>query len=131
MGFLIPPHSLTNSEIQKYYQNELKFNVVYSRDNLSNKIKDGTYSDIGTHWITLYALNDNGTYFDSFWVEHISKNFLVIKTQATIFRIQAYNWVMWGHFCIGFIDFMLKDKNLTDFTNLFLPNDLTKMMTWF
>ena len=66
MGFLIPPHSLTNSEIQKYYQNELKFNVVYSRDNLSNKIKDGTYSDIGTHWITLYVLNDNGTYFDSF-----------------------------------------------------------------
>ena len=34
---------LTNFEIQKYYQNELKFNGVYSRDNLPNKIKDGAY----------------------------------------------------------------------------------------
>ena len=53
------PHPLSNFEIQKYYQNELKFNVVYSRDNLP-KIKDGTYatnldgySNIGTHWIAL------------------------------------------------------------------------------
>ena len=36
----MPPHSLTNFEIQKYYQNEPKFNGVYSRNNLS-KIKDG------------------------------------------------------------------------------------------
>ena len=62
-GFLMPPHSLTNFEIQKYYQNdakrssknELKFNGVYSRDNLPNKIKDRAYiinldeySNIGT-----------------------------------------------------------------------------------
>ena len=39
----MPPHSLTNFEIQKYYQNEPKFNVVYSKDNLPNKIKDGAY----------------------------------------------------------------------------------------
>ena len=31
---LIPPHSLTNIEIQEYYQNEPRFNGVYSRDNL-------------------------------------------------------------------------------------------------
>ena len=37
----MPPHPLTNFEIQKYYENDSKFNGVYSRDNLSNKIKDG------------------------------------------------------------------------------------------
>ena len=36
------PHLSTNFEIQKYYQNESKFNGVYSKNNLS-KIKDGTY----------------------------------------------------------------------------------------
>ena len=43
MGFLIPPHPLTNFEMQKYYQNEPRFNGVCSRDNLPKKIKDGTY----------------------------------------------------------------------------------------
>ena len=37
------PHPLTNFEIQKYYQNEPRFNGVYSRDNLPKKIKDGAY----------------------------------------------------------------------------------------
>ena len=60
--FLIPPHPLTNFEIQAYYQNEPRFNGVYSRDNLPHKIKDGAYainfdeySDIGTHWIAFYV----------------------------------------------------------------------------
>ena len=55
---------MTNFEIQKYYQNEPRFNGVYSRDNLTDKIKNGTYvinldeySDIGTHWIVFYALS--------------------------------------------------------------------------
>ena len=39
----MPSHPLTDFEIQKYYQNEPKFNGVYSRDNLSVKIKDGAY----------------------------------------------------------------------------------------
>ena len=71
------PHALTNFEIQKYYQNQPKFNGVYSRDNLP-KIKEGVYvinldeySDIGTHQIALYVLNNDVTYFDSFRVEHI------------------------------------------------------------
>ena len=62
------------------YENESRFNGVYSRDNLPNKIKDGTYvinldeySDIGTHWIALYVKNNGVTYFDSFGVEHIPK----------------------------------------------------------
>ena len=64
--FLTPPHLLTNFEIQKYYQNEPRFNGVYSRDNLPDKTNDGAYainpdeySDIGTHWIALYELNNN------------------------------------------------------------------------
>ena len=76
----MPPHPLTNFEIQKYYQNEKRFNGVFSRDNLSNKIKDGAYiinldeySDIGTHWVALYVNNNDITYFDSFSVEHIPK----------------------------------------------------------
>ena len=75
-----PPQLLTNVKIEKYYQNEPRFNGVYSRDNLPNKIKDGAYvinldehSDIGTHWIALYILNNNVTYFDSFGVEHIPR----------------------------------------------------------
>ena len=50
------PNSLTNFEIQKYYQIEPKFNGVYSRNKLP-KIKDGTYvinleyKSTGTHWI--------------------------------------------------------------------------------
>ena len=74
----MPPHPLTNFEIQKY-QNKPRFNGVYSRDNLP-KIKDGAYiinldeySDIGTHWVALYVQNNNVTYFDSFGVEHIPK----------------------------------------------------------
>ena len=56
------PDPLTNFEIQKYYQNEHKFNSVYSREELPNKIQDEAYviyldeySDIGTHWIALYV----------------------------------------------------------------------------
>ena len=74
----MPPHPLTNFEIQKYYQNESKFNGFFSRDNLPNKIKDGAYviipdeySDIGTHWIALYVKNNNATYFNVFGVGHI------------------------------------------------------------
>ena len=86
----MPPHPLTNFEIQKYYQNEPKFNGVYFRDNLT-EIRDGVnvinldeYSDIGTHWVVLYVNNDNNNnnnnnnnnsvnYFDYFGVEHIPK----------------------------------------------------------
>ena len=75
----MPPYPLTNFEIQKYYQNEPRFNGVYSRDNLQ-KVKDGAYiinldeySDIGTHWVALYVQNNDVTYFSSFGVEYIPK----------------------------------------------------------
>ena len=122
-----------------YYQNEPRFNGVYSRDNLPDKIKDGAYvinldeySDIGNHWIVLYVLNKTVTYFDSFELEHIPKEikkFINNKNIiANIFRIQAYDSVMCGYFCMGFINFMFKDNSLTDFTNLFSPNNFKKMM---
>ena len=45
---------------------------------------------------------------------------------TNIFRMQAYDSIMCGYFCIGFIDFMLAGKKLTDYTNLFSPHDLKK-----
>ena len=70
--------------MQNYYQNESRFNGVYSRDNLP-KTKDGAYvinldkySDIGTHWVALYVQNINGTYFDSFGVEYIPKEIRIL-----------------------------------------------------
>ena len=58
----MPLHLLANFEIQKYYQNELRFNGFFSRDNLANKIKDGAYvinldkyADVGMHWIALFC----------------------------------------------------------------------------
>ena len=128
---------MTNFDIQKYYQNEPRFNGVYSRDNLS-KIKDGAhvinldeYSDIGTHWVALYVHNNDVTYFDSFGVEHIpkeNKKFIEQSLSITtnIFRMQAFDSIMCGYFCIGFIDFMLAGKSLTEFTNIFSPNNFKK-----
>ena len=59
----------------------------------------------------MYALNNNVTYFDSFGVEHIPKEIEIFIDQSAvvnnIFRIQAYDSVMCGYFCIEFIDFML------------------------
>ena len=137
MGFLIPPHPLTNFEIQKYYENEPRFNGVFSRNNLPKKIKDGAYiinldeyADIVTHWIALFCNRNEITYFDSFGVEHVPKEikkFINIKSiRANIFRAQANDSVMRGFFCIGLIDFMLAGKKLTDHTNLFSPHDFLK-----
>ena len=113
------------------------FNGVYSIDNLSNKIKDGAYvinpdehSDIGTHWIALYVKNIDIIYFDSFGVEHIPKQIIkFIKNKnfkTNIFRMQAYDSIMCGYFCIGFIDFVFKGKTLTKHANLFSPNDFKR-----
>ena len=132
-------------EIIKYYENESRFNGVYSRDNLPNKIKDGAYvinldeySDIGTHWIALYVKSNDITNFDIFGVEHIPKEIikfigrpsssasLRINAITNIFRIQSYDSIMCGYFCFGFIDFMFEGKTLTEYTNLFSPNDLKK-----
>ena len=70
------------------------------------------------------------TYFDSFGAEHIPKEIKIFIDKSivvtNIFRIQAYDSVMCGYFCIGFIDFMLAGKTLTEFTNLFSPNNFKR-----
>ena len=137
----MPPHPLKNFEILRYYENESRFNGFYSSDNLLNKIKDSAYvinldehSDIGTHWIALYGKNNDITYFDSFGVEDIPKevikfivrSLLIKNIKANIFRIPGYDSVMCGFFCIGFINFTIKGKTLTEYTNLFSPNDFKR-----
>ena len=105
-----PPHPLTNFEIQEYYQNEPRFNGVFSRDNLPNNnirpkglgsaVKNGAYvsnldenHDVGTHWVELYVNNKIVTYFDYFRVEHIPKEIMKFinrkKIITNIYRIQA------------------------------------------
>ena len=102
-----------------YYQDEPRFNGVYSRDNLPYKIKDGAYvinldgySDIGTHLITLYVNAKTVTYYHSSGVEHIPKE---IKKSINnkniilnIFRLQAYDSEICRYFCIRFIILCLK-----------------------
>ena len=70
------------------------------------------------------------TYFDSFGVERIPKEIIKLignkNIKTNIFRIQTYDSIMFGYFCIGFINFMLKRKTLKKYTNLFSPNDFKK-----
>ena len=104
---------------------------------MPKKIIDGAYvinledyADVATHWIALFCKKIKIVYFDSFGVEHIPveiKELIGNKNiKANIFRVQANNSVMCGYFCIGFIDFMLAGKKLTDFTSLFSPYDFKK-----
>ena len=87
------------------------------------------YADVVTHWIALFCKNKI-VYFDSSGVEHVSeemKEFIGNKNiKANIFRVQANNSVMYGFFCIEFIDFMLAGKKLTHFTTFFSPHDFDK-----
>ena len=95
----------------------------------------------------MYVLNGDVTYFDSFSAEPIPKEIKAFincplsfilspplrdasqnKNIATnIFRIQAYDSIMCGYYCTGFIHFMLAGKTLTEFTNLFTPNNFKKI----
>ena len=124
---------------------------MYSRNNLPNKIKKGAYvinldeyENTGTHWVSLFVKANEVIYFDSLGVEHILKEINKVirskelrakalgsavgnkKIKASIFRIQAYDSIMCGYFCIEFINYMLKGKTLLDYTNLFSPNDFKK-----
>ena len=109
---------------------------------MPDKIKDGAYvinldeySDIGTQWIALYVNNKTVTYFDSFGIEHIPKEVKNIIGNRNIIsnicriqncRIQNYDSIMCGYFCIGFIDYMLMVQSLTYYTNLFSPSNFKK-----
>ena len=129
-------NKLQNTKIYSKY-----IHIVYSRNNLPEKVKEGAYminldeyADIGAHSIALIFSRNEIIYFDSFGVENVpgeikkfigNKN-IIIKTIiiiAEIFRVQANNSVMCGYFWIGFMYFMLAGKNLTDFISLFSPYD--------
>ena len=115
---------------------ESRFNGVYSRDNLPKITKKGAYvinldeyENTGTHWIALFVKTNEVIYFDSFGIEHIPEEinkFIGNKNIiSNIFRLQAYDSIMCGHYCIEFINHMLKGKTL-DYTNSFSPNDFKK-----
>ena len=104
-------------------------------------MKDGAYiinldeyADVGTHWIALFCKKNEIVYFDSFGVEYIPEEIKEFvgefpgnkNIKANNFRVQENSSIMCGYFCIGFIDFMLADKKLTDYTNLFSPHDFRK-----
>ena len=79
----------------------------------------------------MYVINNDVTYFDSFGVEHIPEEMKAfidrsLSIATSIFRIEAYNSIMCGYFCIEFVDFMLAGKNLAEFSNLFSPNSFKK-----
>ena len=119
---------------------------MYSRNNLPKTIKKGAYvinldeyENTGTHWVYLFVKPKYTTessslertiYFDSFGIEHIPKEINKFignsDIKSDIFRIQAYGSNMCGYFCIKLINYMLKGKTLSDYTNLFSPNDLRK-----
>ena len=133
----MPFHPLTNIEINEYYKNESRFNGVYSRNNLPKIIKKGAYvinlyeyANIGTHWIALFVKPKYTVYFDSFDVADIPKEikkFIGNKDiTANIFRLQAYDSIMSGYFCIKFINYMFKGKTLIEYANLLSPNDFKK-----
>ena len=112
-------------------------NLNSKASNLPNIAKDGTYvvnldeyELTGTHWVSLYVNGNKATYFDSFGVEHIPeeiKKFIDTKNNiASISRVQAYDSITCGYFCIGFIDFIFNGKSLINFANLFFPPNFEK-----
>ena len=119
---------------------------MYSRNNLPKTIKKGAYvinldeyENTGMHWVSLFVKPKYTTessslertiYLDSFGIGHIPKEinkfFGNTDIKSNIFRIQAYDSIMCGYFCIEFINYMLKGKTLLDYTNLFSPHDFKK-----
>ena len=82
------------------------------------------------HWVALFVKPKYTVYFDSFGIEHIPKEINKFignnNIKSNICRIEAYNSIMCGYYCIEFINYMLKGKTLLDYTNLFSPNDFKK-----
>ena len=115
LNSLLPFHALPNIAISEYYKNEPRFNGVYSRNNLPNKIKKGAYvinldeyKNTGTNWVSLFVKPKYTVYFDSFGIEHIPEEIDKFigneqsssgkarnkKVKTSIFRIQAYDSIM-------------------------------------
>ena len=139
LNLLLPFHPLTNIEISEYYKNEPRFNGVYSRNILPKTIKKGAYvinldeyENTGTHWVALFVKTNEAIYFASFGIEHIPKEINKFignnKIKSNIFRIQTYDSIMCGYFCIEFINYMLKHKTLLDYTIIYFHLMILKGM---
>ena len=88
------------------------------------------YENTCTHWVASVVKPNEVIYFDSFGIEHIPNEIKKYignnNIKSNIFRIQAYDSIMCGYYCIEFINYMLKGKTLLGYTNLFSPNDFKK-----
>ena len=111
--------------------------MAFFQEVICLKKKDGAqiinldeYASVGTHWIALFCNKNEIAHFDSFGVEHVPKETKEVignkNKKENIFQVQANNSVMYGYFCIGFIDFMLAGKKLTDFTSMLSSHDFKK-----
>ena len=107
----MPPYPLTNFELQQYYQNEPKFNCVYSKDG-AYVLNLDEYESVETHWRELYINCDKATYLDSFGVESIPKEikkFVDNKNIRTnIYRIQVHSSIMYRYFLYWTYSFHFK-----------------------
>ena len=84
------PHRLTKFEIQKYYENEPRFNGVFSRDNIPKTIKDGAYvinldkyADVSIYWIALFCNGSEVVYFNNLVLSMFLK-------KLTLFRMGSF-----------------------------------------
>ena len=119
-----------NPDLMVYILEIIYQQIIINVISVLNVINLDEYEDPGTHWIALYVKNKKVVYFDSFGVEHVPKEIIkFIKNKdiiANIFRLQAYDSIMCGYFCINIIDYMFDDKTLIDYTNLFSPHYFKK-----
>ena len=129
-------HPLNNIEITNYFNYELWFNDVFSRNNFP-RIKDGAYvinlndsKSQGTHWISLFIDRNITLYFDFFGIEYllleVLNNIRDKSITHNIFRKQDNESIMCRFHCFAFIEYILAGKTLLDYTNLFSPNDYKK-----
>ena len=123
-------------KVSKYYDTDCRFNGLLSRNNLP-RIKDGACvinlddkNSKGTQWVSLFIDKNIVIYFDSFAIESIPQELLKkVKGKSithNIFRVQDNESIMYGFYCITFIGYMLAEKTLLDYTNLFSPNSYKK-----
>ena len=77
----------------------------------------------GTHWFSLFIDRNTAMYFDSFGIEYIPQEvFNKIENNSitrNISRIQDDDSIMCGFYCVAFIEYMIEEKTLVDYTNLF------------
>ena len=120
----------------KYNFKYPRFNDIFLRNNFP-KIKDGAYvinldnkNSKGTHWVSLFIDINLPVYFDYFGIEYTLPEVLS-KTRGksithNLFRIQDPESIMFGYYCIAFLEYVLAGKLSLCYTNIFSPNDHKK-----